>query len=200
METSPATAVDRSWTPSGRAGTPSHQDDRPHPGGDGAQAPPLLGPAPRSIIVSTALLLVMDGSGTTAVTGRPSLLMRSDEVAAQPLGYALGQRRDDDLVEAPGGHRLADGLEGVRAADEPLDRGARGAAEQRQRGLERPVRVPAALDVGDEERELARPRTTAAADLLEELRGGRRPVRDDEHPRGSRRVHGDVHDPTAGRP
>src|SRR3954467_14025104 len=61
------------------------------------------------------------------------------KVALEPLGDALGQRRDDHLVVALELERLLDRLERVRAADEAVDlrreillRTARGPAQRLQ--------------------------------------------------------------------
>ena len=98
--------------------------------------------------------------GTTVVTGSPSPSMCRTRPRTHPLRALLGQRRDDDLVEVALRDRARDGLEGVRSADERVDRPARGALEQRDGELQRPVRRLAAGGVGDQQGE-GRPRRRA---------------------------------------
>jgi hypothetical protein len=74
----------------------------------------------------------------------------ADEVATEPLRRPFGQGRDDDLVEASLAHGLVDGFEWLWAACKPLDRSSRGAHQQRQGGVERPVGRLAIADVRDE--------------------------------------------------
>src|SRR3954451_24940876 len=88
--------------------------------------------------------------------GKAEALRLADEVAAQPLGDRTRQRRDDDLVVGAPADGVAHGPDGVLAAEDRLHRPVGGAAQQRQRGLDRPVGRLAALDVGDEQRERAR--------------------------------------------
>jgi hypothetical protein len=44
-----------------------------------------------------------------------------DQVASQPLRYSSGKRRDDDLDEVALPHRVLDGFEWVRSADQSFD-------------------------------------------------------------------------------
>jgi hypothetical protein len=71
------------------------------------------------------------------VTGTPSSFDPVRKVAPQPFEDTLGQRGDDDLVEAGVLQRGLDGVELVGLADHPVDRPARRALEQRDGGLKR---------------------------------------------------------------
>jgi hypothetical protein len=103
------------------------------------------------------------------VTGTPSSFDPVRKVAPQPFEDMLGQRGDDDLVEArllP--QRGLDGLERVGFPDDALDGSACRAAEKRDGGLKRPVGGALARLVRDQEREGARTFVRAFADRLEE--------------------------------
>ena len=126
---------------------------------------------------------------TIAVTGSPNCLIRADQVAPQPLRDRSWKRRDDDLVEIAVAHRLLHRDERIRAADTALDGSVRGPCEERQRGLQRPVRRLAIAHVGNQQHELRRPRLRSTGHFIEQPRRGGRPIRHHEDPRRSRRVH-----------
>jgi hypothetical protein len=54
--------------------------------------------------------------------------------------------------------------------------------QERRRGLESPVGRLAVVDVGDQQRELARTGASAARDRVQETMRGRRPVGNDKDP------------------
>ena len=73
------------------------------------------------------------------------------QVELEPLGDALRQRRDDQLVEAVDVDRVLDRGQRLRDADHAVDGRARGLLEQRQRELERLLGLVLRLILGIDE-------------------------------------------------
>ena len=95
----------------------------------------------------------------------------------------LRQRRDHDVVVLTVCEDSLDRLEGVRAAEEPVNGTAGGVGQQLGGALRGPVDVLGGTGVGDQERKRGRSFTRSTRDPLEQQ--GRRcgPVGDDEGPR-----------------
>jgi len=102
------------------------------------------------------------------------------QVCSQPLGHAVRQRGDQDVVEIPFGQRVLDRLKRVGVADDALNRAMSGALKQRDRALKRPVLAAARPDVRDEQRERCRALVCAALDFLKQQRRASGPIRNDE--------------------
>ena len=174
-----------------RAGLEDEVALEPHAGGEATR--PCRHPdqpAAECVRVGDPLLALLMGEDGLHWQAEP--LDLAHEIAPQPLRRPLGQGRDDDLVEVPVAHGLLDGGEGVGPADQPLDRAAGGAPQQRDRVLERPVGLLAIGDVRDEDGELARSAQAPLAHLLQQPVGGRGAVGHDEDPLGRGRVHLDL--------
>ena len=110
------------------------------------------------------------------------------QVVAQPLRAALGQRRDQHLVELVLAQRRGDPRVRVLAlGDDPVDGHADRVLEQPARAAQRPRRDRRVARVGDQQREPARPGGRPGAHLVDERRRGHGLVRDDQDPSTGRR-------------
>ena len=96
-------------------------------------------------------------SGVITLTGTPSVSTRRGRSRRSHFETRLGQRGDHDQVGPVLGDRGAHRLERVLRAREPFDGTAGRALQQRQRELQRPVRVLRLRRVRDQQRERARP-------------------------------------------
>ena len=82
-------------------------------------------------MILAASLLDMPPPGTIAVTGRPNPSTRRIRSRRSHFDARLGSVEIDDLVEVALAHRVMDGLERVRSADQSFDISSRRTPYQR---------------------------------------------------------------------
>ena len=118
------------------------------------------------------------------------------QIELQPSRQRRGQRRDDDLIEAPRVDAVVDGHDGIGVADDSLDIGPGGLAQQGQGLLDHGAGFARALILGvddpmqamgrvrDEQRERGRSTLGALPHRVQQRLSGGRLMRHDQHSNG----------------